>query len=107
VGIELRPEPSGRGWTVAAVRPGGPADLSGVVHPGDLILTIDGIPTQVTRVPILQKPRLCSPFPSYNVSMFSSSCVRSVCARACVRVVLCVCVHVCVHACEHSHTAEN
>ncbi len=50
VGLELQPAGDG-GWAVAAVRPGGPADVSGAVNPGDRILCIDGHPIQVCLSP--------------------------------------------------------
>ena len=50
VGLELQPAagaPASGGWVVAAVRPGGPADVSGAVNPGYCILSINGYPIQV------------------------------------------------------------
>jgi C-terminal processing protease CtpA/Prc len=46
VGIELECNSSGQ-WGIAAVRPGGPADLSTMVRPGDLVVSVEWSPIQV------------------------------------------------------------
>ena len=40
VGIELECNSDGQ-WVIAAVRPGGPADLSKLINPGDIVLSVE------------------------------------------------------------------
>uniref|UniRef100_A0A7S0Q8W3 PDZ domain-containing protein n=1 Tax=Cryptomonas curvata TaxID=233186 RepID=A0A7S0Q8W3_9CRYP len=46
VGMELECNSSSGEWAIAAVRPGGPADLSKTVRPGDVVVSVEWSPIQ-------------------------------------------------------------
>lgn len=50
IGMEMEKDRKGN-WVVIATRPGGPADSSGTINPGDRIVAVDWMPVQVRLAP--------------------------------------------------------
>ncbi len=48
MGMELECNNNSGEWAIAAVRPGGPADLSRTVSPGDVLVSVEWSPIQVS-----------------------------------------------------------
>ena len=54
VGIELDRNSSGQ-WIIAAIRPGGPADLSRLLNPGDIVVSVEWNSIEASNLDLLFK----------------------------------------------------